>query len=199
MKQVLYDKTGDNHYDTISAFIKSVRGSDPDAALFWLARMLVAGEDPTFIARRLVILASEDIGNAEPYALTLATAGFQAVSLIGMPESRIILGQVTSYRASVPKSNASYKAIDEAMQVADKNPLITVPLHLRNAPTKLMKDLDYGKDYLYPHSFPGHYIDQNYFPAEIEPKRFYRPTEQGREKSLANYLELIREMEKNND
>lgn len=199
MKQVQYDKTGDNHYDTISAFIKSVRGSDPDAALFWLARMLVAGEDPVFIARRLVILASEDVGNAEPYALTLATAGFQAVSMIGMPESRIILGQVTSYLASVPKSNASYKAIDEAMQTASKNPLITVPLHLRNAPTKLMKDLEYGKDYLYPHSYPGHYVEQNYFPPELENTKFYRPTQQGREKSIAAYLEMIRKMEDDND
>jgi len=199
MKQVPYDKSGDNHYDTISAFIKSVRGSDPDAALFWLARMLVAGEDPLFIARRLVILASEDIGNAEPYALSLATAGFQAVSMIGMPESRIILGQVTSYLASLPKSNASYKAIDMAMQVAEKNPLITVPLHLRNAPTKLMKDLEFGKDYLYPHSYPMHFIDQEYFPPEVEGVQFYKPTDQGREAQLAKYLQLIRKMENNDD
>jgi putative ATPase len=197
LKQVPYDKKGENHYDTISAFIKSVRGSDPDGALFWLARMLVAGEDPLFIARRLVILASEDIGNAEPYALSLATAAFQAVSVIGMPEARIILSQVTTYLASVPKSNAAYKAIDEAMKLAGKTRKVTVPLHLRNAPTKLMKNLDYGKEYRYPHSFKFHYVKQQYLPDEVGEKIFYHPTQQGREKKLAEYLSFIKKIKEN--
>lgn len=194
MRSVMYDKSGDNHYDTISAFIKSVRGSDPDASLFWLARMLIAGEDPLFIARRLVVLASEDVGNAEPYALSLATAAFQAVSMIGMPESRIILGQVTTFLASSPKSNASYQGIDEAMSIAKDNPSVTVPLHLRNAPTKLMKDLDFGKEYRYPHSYPNHFVKQEYFPPEIDKKKFYYPSDQGREKKMKQYLDWLEEM-----
>jgi len=154
---LLYDKKGDYHYDTISAFIKSVRGSDPDAAIHYLARMLEAGEDPVFISRRLIILASEDIGNAEPYALSLANAGLQAVHAVGMPEARIILSQVTTYLASCPKSNSAYLAIDNAWDDVRQNPTLEVPLHLRNAPTKLMKDLKYGAEYKYPHDHDDHF------------------------------------------
>ena len=150
-KTLIYDKQGEYHYDTISAFIKSVRGSDPDAALYWLAVMLEGGEKPEFIARRLIILASEDIGNADPNGLTLATSGFQAVHMIGMPEASLILAQVTTYLASAPKSNASYKAIKAATKTVKESGTPSVPLHLRNAPTDLMKDMDYGKDYQYPH------------------------------------------------
>jgi len=199
LKQVPYDKKGENHYDTISAFIKSVRGSDPDAALFWLARMLIAGEDPLFIARRLVVLASEDIGNAEPYALSLASSAFQAVSLIGMPEARIVLSQVTTYLSSVPKSNSSYNAIEAAIKEAKNNPKVSVPLHLRNAPTKLMKDLDYGKDYRYPHNYDNHFVNQDYFPTEIRNRHFYSPSQMGREKKLAEYLKLIKKIEEEDD
>jgi putative ATPase len=191
-----YDKKGDNHYDTISAFIKSIRGSDPDAAVFWLARMLQGGEDPVFIARRLLILASEDVGNAEPYALSLANACFDAVHKIGMPEARIILSQTVTYLASVPKSNAAYLAIKKAESEVREHRNITIPLHLRNAPTKLMKDLDYGTDYKYPHDFPYHYTPQNYFPDGVENRSFYNPTELGREKQLKNYLDYIKSLKK---
>ncbi|MGD9486665.1 MAG: replication-associated recombination protein A [Calditrichaceae bacterium] len=184
-----YDKKGDYHYDTISAFIKSVRGSDPDGAVYWLARMLESGEDPVFIARRLIILASEDIGNAEPYALSLANAGFEAVKNIGMPEARIVLSQVCTYLASVPKSNAAYLAIDSAIREVKNGGVQSVPLHLRNAPTNLMKDLDYGKDYRYPHDHPGHFIGQDYLPKNLKGKRFYFPTDQGRESNLKAYIE----------
>ncbi len=186
-----YDKKGEYHYDTISAFIKSVRGSDPDAAIYWLAVMLAGGEDPLFIARRLIILASEDIGNAEPYALSLANAGFQAVHNIGMPEARIILAQVTAYLASVPKSNAAYLAIDEALAEVQKNRNLNIPLHLRNAPTKLMKEIGYGEDYKYPHSFPGHFVGQQYLPDELQGRKFYNPTDIGRESKLKTYLDQI--------
>jgi putative ATPase len=185
---LLYDKQGDYHYDTISAFIKSVRGSDPDAALHYLARMIESGEDPVFICRRLIILASEDIGNAEPYALSLATAGLHAVQAIGMPEARIILGQVTTYLAACPKSNAAYLAIDEALHdVREKNPG-EIPLHLRNAPTQLMRELKYGSDYKYPHDYPNHFIIENYLPKHLKNKVYYRPSELGREKSLKDRL-----------
>ncbi|MBN1408167.1 MAG: replication-associated recombination protein A [Calditrichaceae bacterium] len=183
-----YDKKGDYHYDTISAFIKSVRGSDPDAAAYWLARMLEGGEDPTFIARRLIVLASEDIGNAEPYALSLANAGFEAVKNIGMPEARIILSQVATYLASVPKSNAAYLAVDAAVAEVRKSGLLPVPLHLRNAPTQLMKKLDYGSDYKYPHDYEDHFIEQVYLPEKIKNKIFYEPSENGRESKLKSYL-----------
>ncbi len=187
-KTLHYDKRSDYHYDTISAFIKSVRGSDPDAAVYWLARMLDAGEDPTFIARRLVILASEDIGNAEPYALSLANAGFDAVKKIGMPESRIILSQVTTYLASAAKSNAAYLAIDQALNDVKTLGIQPVPLHLRNAPTKLMKEMDYGSNYKYVHDFPNHFIDQQYLPDKLKTKVYYHPTDIGREKVLKEYL-----------
>lgn len=183
-----YDKKSDYHYDTISAFIKSVRGSDPDAAVYWLARMLDAGEDPTFIARRLVILSSEDIGNAEPYALMLANAGFEAVKKIGMPESRIILSQVTTYLASVPKSNAAYIAIDKALDEIRTSGEQPVPLHLRNAPTTLMKNMDYGVGYKYAHDFQDHFVDQQYLPDKLKEKIFYQPENIGREKKLREYL-----------
>ena len=183
-----YDKKSDYHYDTISAFIKSIRGSDPDAAIYWLARMLDAGEDPLFIARRLVILSSEDIGNAEPYALSLANAGFDAVKKIGMPEARIILAQVTTYLASVPKSNAAYLAINSALEELNQSGVQPVPLHLRNAPTKLMKDLNYGSSYKYAHDYPNHFAEQQYLPDKLTNKTFYNPTGMGREKKLKEYL-----------
>ncbi|NOX89435.1 MAG: replication-associated recombination protein A [Calditrichaeota bacterium] len=186
-----YDKHGDYHYDTISAFIKSVRGSDPDAAVYYLAHMLEAGEDPTFIARRLIILASEDIGNAEPYALSLATAAFDAVKNVGMPEARIILAQVTTYLASVPKSNAAYKAINRAQELVKSRGIKPIPLHLRNAPTALMKSLKYGSDYKYPHDFNGHFVEQQYLPEGLEDEIFYKPSELGREAKLKQYLEKI--------
>ncbi len=186
-KTQLYDKTGDYHYDTISAFIKSVRGSDPDAAVYWLAVMLEGGEQPEFIARRLVILASEDIGNADPQGLTIATSGFQAVHMIGMPEGAIILSQVTTYLASAPKSNASYKAVNTAMGKVREDGTPGVPMHLRNAPTGLMKDLDYGKDYNYPHNHPDHFIDENYFPENTK-ETFYTPTQLGYEEFISKRL-----------
>ncbi len=183
----LYDKTGDYHYDTISAFIKSVRGSDPDAAIYWLATMLEGGEKPEFIARRLIILASEDIGNADPQGLTIATAGFQAVHMIGMPEAAITLAQVTTYLASAPKSNASYLALKKAQGHLKNSGTQSVPLHLRNAPTQMMKNIDYGKNYKYPHDHPEHFINANYFPEDIE-ESFYKPTNLGYEKFIVERL-----------
>ncbi len=185
---LLYDRAGEEHYNTISAFIKSVRGSDPDAAVYYLARMLEAGEDPKFIARRLVILASEDIGNAEPYALTLATDCFTAVNYVGMPESRIILSQVTTYLASCSKSNAAYKAIRKAEKDVRKNPGLQIPLHLRNAPTKLMKDLGYKKGYKYAHDYDDHFVEDDFLPEEIKNNIYYEPTDKGREVNLKKYL-----------
>ncbi|MBC8214157.1 MAG: replication-associated recombination protein A [Candidatus Marinimicrobia bacterium] len=188
-KNIIYDKTGDYHYDTISAFIKSVRGSDPDASVYWLAIMLEAGEKPEFIARRLIILASEDIGNSDPYAVMLANSAMQSVHSVGMPESMIILGQVTTYLASAPKSNAANQAIQSAMDFVKKHGAGSVPLHLRNAPTKLMKDLDYGKGYQYPHSKPEHFVKEKYFPDSFQSSpSFYKPTTQGREKFLKERL-----------
>ncbi len=186
-----YDRSGQEHYNTISAFIKSVRGSDPDAAVYYLARMLEAGEDPKFIARRLIILASEDIGNAEPYALTLATACFTAVHYVGMPEAQLILAQTTTYLSSCPKSNASYIAIGKALSDIREMPNLSVPIHLRNAPTKLMKEIGYGNDYKYVHDFEEHFVEQNYLPDEIKDRIYYEPTEIGRESSLKKYLQKI--------
>ena len=190
-KAPVYDKGGENHYDIISAFIKSMRGSDPDAALFWLARMIQGGEDPKFIARRMVIFASEDIGNADPYAITLAISVFQAVTMIGLPEARINLAQGVTYLASAPKSNASYQGINEAMSEATAMQDLMVPLHLRNAPTKLMKAEGYGAGYHYPHSYPGHFVAQHYFPEGMEPRAYYRPGEEGREKYIRERLSQI--------
>ena len=186
----LYDKTGDYHYDTISAFIKSVRGSDPDAAIYWLATMLEGGEKPEFIARRLVILASEDIGNADPQGLSIATAGFQAVHMIGMPEAAITLAQVTTYLASALKSNASYIALKKAQGLIKNKGTAAVPMHLRNAPTQLMKNLDYGKNYEYPHDNSEHFVDVNYFPEKVN-KSFYKPTNLGYEEYISNRLSKL--------
>ncbi len=183
-----YDKTGEHHYDITSAFIKSMRGSDPDAALLWLARMIEGGEDPKFIARRMVIFASEDIGNADPYAITLAISVFQAVAMIGMPEARINLAQGVTYLASAPKSNASYVAINQALSEAGTMQDCAVPLHLRNAPTKLMKDEGYGAGYHYAHNYPDHFVAQHYFPEGVEPRVYYRPGEEGREKYIRERL-----------
>jgi putative ATPase len=190
-KNIIYDKGGEEHYNVISAFIKSVRGSDPDAALYWLARMLEGGEDPLFIARRLVVLASEDIGNASPNGLVLANAAFEAVNKIGMPEARIILAQCTTYLASQPKSNASYLGIESAYSDVKNKPLFNVPLHLRNAPTKLMKDIGYGKEYTYPHDFENHFIYENYFPDEMKGTQYYHPIEIGLEKKLRDWLKFL--------
>lgn len=190
-KNVVYDKSGEEHYNVISAFIKSLRGSDPDAALYWMARMLEGGEDPLFIARRMVVLASEDIGNASPNALVLAEAAFSAVHKIGMPEARIILAQCATYLASSPKSNASYLAIDKAIAEVKNNQQFPVPIHLRNAPTKLMKDIGYGKAYKYAHDFPNHFTEENYLPEELKGKQFYFPTENGQEKKIKDWLKFL--------
>ena len=190
-KNIIYDKAGEEHYNVISAFIKSIRGSDPDAALYWLARMLEGGEDPLFIARRLIILASEDIGNASPNGLVLAEAAFSAVDKIGMPEARIILAQCTTYLASAPKSNASYLGIDEALSIVKNMPLYPVPIHLRNAPTKLMKQIGYGKEYKYAHNYENHFIEENYFPDELAGSQYYFPTEIGQEKNLKERLKFL--------
>lgn len=187
-KTARYDKAGEAHYDTISAFIKSLRGSDPDAAMLWLAKMLDAGEDPKFIARRMVIFASEDIGNAAPQALQIALSVFQAVTMIGMPEARINLAQGVTYLASAPKSNASYLAIDKALKDVKNTPILSVPLHLRNAPTKLMKDEGYGKNYKYPHDFDGHFVEENYFPIDFNPKVYYSPNDIGQESIIKERL-----------
>jgi putative ATPase len=190
-KNIVYDKGGEEHYNIISAFIKSVRGSDPDAALYWLARMLEGGEDPLFIARRLVILASEDIGNASPNGLVLAEAAFGAVDKIGMPEARIILAQCTTYLASSPKSNAAYMGLEMAAADVKNKSLFSVPIHLRNAPTKLMKEIGYGKEYKYPHDFENHFIEENYLPEELKNAQYYHPTENGHEKNLKDRLKFL--------
>ncbi|MDX2130266.1 MAG: replication-associated recombination protein A [Chloroherpetonaceae bacterium] len=186
-----YDKKGESHYDTISAFIKSLRGSDPDAALFWLAKMIDAGEEARFIARRMVIFASEDIGNAEPQALQVAVSVFQAVELIGMPEARINLAQGVTFLASCPKSNASYNGIEAALSRVKGGADLTVPLHLRNGPTSLMKAEGYGREYKYPHLYDGHFIREHYFPPNATPEAFYKPTEEGKEKALKERLEKL--------
>lgn len=190
-KNIIYDKAGEEHYNLISAFIKSIRGSDPDAAIYWLARMLEGGEDPLFIARRMVILASEDIGNAMPNALLLAEAAFSACDKIGMPEARIILSQCAIYLASAPKSNASYLAIDKAMSDVYNLPQYPVPFHLRNAPTNLMKEIGHGKEYKYPHDFTNHFIEEDYLPKEMKEKQYYFPTENGIEKTIKERLKSL--------
>jgi putative ATPase len=187
-KVALYDKSGEQHFDIISAFIKSIRGSDPNAAVYWLARMIEGGEDVKFIARRLVILASEDIGNANPNALLLATNCFEAVKIIGYPESRIILSQCVTYLASSPKSNAAYSAINQAQALVREKGDLSVPLALRNAPTKLMKDLNYGKAYKYSHDFPGNFVAQEFMPEEIKGLKLYEPGDNARENELRRYL-----------
>ncbi|MDO5509942.1 MAG: replication-associated recombination protein A [Weeksellaceae bacterium] len=188
---VLYDKTGEQHYDIISAFIKSIRGSDPNAAVYWLARMIEGGEDLKFIARRLLILASEDIGNANPTALILANNTFQAVSTIGYPESRIILSQCAVYLANSPKSNSTYQAVNQAMELVRKTGNLPVPMALRNAPAKLMKDLGYGKDYAYAHSYDGNFVDHEFLPQEIAGTTLYTPGANAREETDRKRLSAL--------
>lgn len=184
-----YDKSGEQHYDIISAFIKSIRGSDPNAALYWMARMIVAGEDPSFIARRMLILASEDIGNANPTAVIMANNCMDAVKKIGYPESRIILSQTAIYLATSPKSNASYLAIDKAIAVAEKTAHLSVPLSLRNAPTKLMKEIGYGKNYQYSHNYEGNFAKQNFLPDELKGEKLYEPGNNARENDIRRNLQ----------
>jgi len=190
-KNIFYDKAGEEHYNIISAMIKSVRGSDPDAAIYWMVRMLEGGEDPLFIARRLIVLASEDIGNASPNALLLAETAFSVVEKIGMPEARIILAQCITYLASAPKSNASYMAVEKAYSDVRNKPLFPVPLHLRNAPTKLMKNLGYHKNYKYPHDFENHFLLEDYLPEGLKDTQYYLPTENGQEKTLKERLKAL--------
>lgn len=185
---VRYDKNGEQHYDIISAMIKSIRGSDPNAALYWLARMLVGGEDLKFIARRLLILASEDIGLANPNALTMANQCFQAVSVIGYPESRIILSECVVYLAVSPKSNSTYVAINEAMDFVKKTGNLSVPLHLRNAPTKMMKEMNYGRDYQYAHHYKGNFVEQEFLPDEVSGTKFYQPSDNATEHKILEEL-----------
>ncbi len=185
-----YDKTGEQHYDIISAFIKSMRGSDPNGSVYWLARMLSGGEDVKFIARRMVILAAEDIGLANPNALLIANATFDAVSKIGNPEARILLSQCAIYLATSPKSNSGYTAIDEALALVEKTGDLPVPLHLRNAPTKLMKELSYGKEYLYAHSFAGNFVDQEFLPDVLKNTAIYLPQNNAKEKSIKDFLSI---------
>ena len=185
---VRYDKTGDQHYDIISAFIKSIRGSDPNGAVYWLARMLEGGEDMKFIARRLLISASEDIGNANPTALVIANNCFQAVNVIGFPEGRIILSQTAVYLANSPKSNASYEAIGKAQQLVKQTGNLSVPLHLRNAPTKLMKDIGYGADYKYSHGYEGNFEVQEYLPDDVKGTKLYEPGRNTKEESFRKFL-----------
>ncbi len=196
-KPLLYDKGGEEHYNVISAFIKSMRGSDPDGALYWLARMLEAGEDPIFILRRMVILASEDIGNADPRALQIAVTALQGFQLVGLPEGRIIMAQAVTYLATAPKSNASYRGIDEALAEVRKSGALQVPMHIRNAPTSLMKDLGYGKDYKYAHSFTEGYVAQEYLPELLKGRKFYDPAGYGYEKTIRERMEWLRK--KGND
>ncbi|MDH4069137.1 MAG: replication-associated recombination protein A, partial [Ignavibacteria bacterium] len=189
-KMVRYDKGGEEHYNCISAFIKSMRGCDPDAAVYWLARMLEAGEDPKFVARRMIILASEDIGNADPDALTIATSCFSAVDVIGMPEARIILAQAAAYLASAPKSNAAYRAIEGAMKDVRELPDEPVPMHLRNAPTRMMKEIGYGAGYRYGHEFEGHFTEQQYLPDNLVSRVYYSPSREGAEKDIGERLRM---------
>jgi len=187
----IYDKNGEQHYDIISAFIKSIRGSDPNAAVYWLARMIEGGEDPKFIARRLVILASEDIGLANPNALLMATSCFQAVTMIGMPESRIILSEATIYLATSPKSNSAYEAIGKAQELVRDKGNLPVPLHIRNAPTKLMKDIGYGADYKYAHSYKGNFVSQEFLPEKISGTIIFAPQDNPKEKEIELKLKAL--------
>lgn len=195
-KPLLYDKGGEEHYNVISAFIKSMRGSDPDAALYWLARMLEAGEDPIFILRRMVILASEDIGNADPRALQVAVSALQGFQLVGLPEGRIIMAQAATYLATAPKSNASYAGIDEAIREVRKSGALPVPMHIRNAPTGLMKDLGYGSGYKYAHDYHNGYVDQDHLPEQIRHRKFYDPAGHGYEKQIKERMEWLKSRKK---
>jgi putative ATPase len=185
---VLYDKTGEQHYDIVSAFIKSIRGSDPNAAVYWLARMIEGGEDVKFIARRMLILSSEDIGNANPTALIMANNTFQAVATIGYPESRILLSQCAIYLATSPKSNASYMAIGNAQALVKQTGDLPVPIHLRNAPTKLMKELGYGEEYQYSHNYANNFSEQEFLPEAIQETKFYEPGTNARENGVREFL-----------
>ena len=187
----LYDKNGEQHYDIISAFIKSMRGSDPNGAIYWMARMLAGGEDPLFIARRMLILASEDVGLANPNAALLAQACFDAVHQVGMPEARIILAETCIYLATSPKSNSAYMAIDNALAAVEKGTPLPVPLHLRNAPTSLMKDLGYAKDYKYAHAYEGNFVDQEFLPEEIKGTKFYSPGDNAKENPIRERLKRL--------
>jgi putative ATPase len=191
-KNTLYDKSGEGHYNIASALIKSIRGSDPDASLYWLARMLEGGEDPKFIARRLLILASEDIGNANPTALVMANTCFQSVSVIGLPESDLILSQTVIYLACSPKSNSAYTAIRKAQKFVKENPAYPVPLHLRNAPTQLMKKEGYGAGYLYPHHYPHNHVEQSYLPDEMKDVCFFEPQANPREAEMKKRLDFLK-------
>ena len=195
-RALLYDKAGDEHYNVISAFIKSMRGSDPDAALYWMMRMLEAGEDPLFIARRMVIFAAEDVGNADPRALQVAVAAKDAVHFVGLPEGRIPLAQAVTYLATAPKSNASYKAMLAAAADVKQHGPLPVPLHLRNAPTKLMKDLGYGRDYKYAHDYDGHIVAQQHLPDRLKDRRYYEPTDIGEERVIRERLADTRRVQR---
>ena len=195
-KALLYDKGGEEHYNVISAFIKSLRGSDPDAALYWLARMLEAGEDPLFILRRMIVLASEDIGNADPRALQVAVSALQGFQFVGLPEGRIILGQAVAYLSTAPKSNASYTGIDAALSEVRKSGALAVPLHIRNAPTRLMKDLGYHKGYLYDHDCEEGYAGQECLPEKLVGRKFYEPKGHGYEKNILERMEWLRARKK---
>ena len=197
-KTLRYDKSGEEHYNVISAFIKSLRGSDPDAALYWMMRMIEAGEDPLFIARRMIIFASEDIGNADPQALQVAVAAKDAVHFVGLPEGRIPLAQAVTYLASAPKSNASYKAMLAAVNDVQEQGALPVPLHLRNAPTPLMEKLGYGKNYKYAHNFPDHIVEQEHMPKELEGRKYYSPTESGHENQIKQRLQHWEQQKKKN-
>ena len=186
-----YDKNGEMHYDIISAFIKSIRGSDPDATVYWLARMVEGGEDPKFIARRLLISAAEDVGLANPNALLLATSAFQAIQMVGWPEGRIILSEVAIYLATSPKSNSAYMAINEAQGLVRDTGNLPVPLHLRNSPTKLMKDLDYGKEYKYAHDYPGKFVQQDYMPEKLKNKTLWKAQDNQQEAKLRERMEQL--------
>ena len=194
-KALLYDKGGEEHYNVISAFIKSIRGSDPDGALYWLARMIEAGEDPLFILRRMVILASEDIGNADPRALQVAVSALQAFQLVGMPEGRIIMAQAVTYLATAPKSNASYAGIDAALAEVRRSGALPVPLHIRNAPTRLMKDLGYHAGYKYAHDYEGGHVPQEYLPEKLHGRTFYAPRGHGYEKTIKERMEYLRTLQ----
>ena len=187
----LYDKNGEQHYDVISAFIKSVRGSDPNAAIYYLARMLAGGEEPRFLARRLVILASEDIGLANPNALLLANACFDTVHKIGMPEARITLAETTIYLATSPKSNSAYEGINSALELVRQTGNLPVPLHLRNAPTKLMKQLGYGKDYKYAHAYQGNFVQQQFLPDEVKDSRIWHPQNNAQEAKIKERMQSL--------
>jgi putative ATPase len=195
-KPLLYDKAGEEHYNVISAFIKSLRGSDPDAAVYWLMRMIEAGEDPLFIARRMIIFAAEDIGNADPQALQVAVAAKDAFHFVGLPEGKIPLAQAVTYLATAPKSNASYKAMLAAASDVRETGALPVPLHLRNAPTPLMEKMGYGKDYRYAHNFPGHVVDQEHLPEKLKGRRYYVPSDSGFEKTIKERIESWEKLKK---